>query len=126
MVLHTGRRRRPRGVVGLRVGTANGSRPGPRPSRAPGRYPLRVTATRSEPVPLGLLAQISRFVTVGALSALVDFGVYHALLALGTWVHLAKAVSFILGTTTAYLLNRRFTFAAAAGGRRRFLGFVLL
>ena len=84
-----------------------------------------MTATRSEPAPLGLLAQISRFVTIGALSALVDFGVYHVLLELGTYVHLAKAVSFVLGTTTAYLLNRRFTFAAAAG-RRRFLGFVLL
>jgi putative flippase GtrA len=85
-----------------------------------------VTATRSEPAPLGLLAQVSRFVTIGALSALVDFGVYHVLLELGTYVHLAKAVSFVLGTTTAYLLNRRFTFAAVGGGRRRFLGFVLL
>ncbi|QYN39939.1 GtrA family protein [Pseudonocardia sp. DSM 110487] len=69
---------------------------------------------------------MGRFVAVGALSALVDFGGYHALLALGTWVHLAKAISFILGTTTAYLLNRRFTFTATAGGSARFAGFVLL
>jgi putative flippase GtrA len=41
-------------------------------------------------------------------------------------VHLAKAISFILGTTTAYLLNRRFTFTATAGGSARFAGFVLL
>jgi putative flippase GtrA len=74
----------------------------------------------------GLAAQLGRFVAVGALSALVDFGGYHALLALGTWVHLAKAISFVLGTTTAYLLNRRFTFTATAGGSARFAGFVLL
>jgi putative flippase GtrA len=85
-----------------------------------------VTATRSEPAELGLVAQLTRFVAIGALSALVDFGAYHGLLALGTWVHAAKAVSFILGTTTAYLLNRRFTFAAAGHGRSRFAGFVLL
>jgi putative flippase GtrA len=85
-----------------------------------------VTATQPAPAQLGLMAQLSRFVAVGALSALVDFGAYHALLALGTWVHGAKAISFILGTTTAYLLNRRFTFSGAQGGTARFAGFVLL
>ena len=75
---------------------------------------------------LGLVAQLSRFVAIGVLSALVDFGAYHLLLGAGTWVHAAKAVSFILGTTTAYLLNRRFTFAASRGGRARFVGFMLL
>ncbi|HVL84656.1 MAG TPA: GtrA family protein [Pseudonocardia sp.] len=66
-----------------------------------------------------------RFVLIGGLAAFVDFGVYHALLGLGTYVHLAKAISFVCGTTTAYLLNRRFTFAAAGGGRR-LAGFMLL
>lgn len=90
------------------------------------RYPAEVTAT-TPPVParLGLVGQLGRFVMVGVLSAMVDFGVYHALLLAGTWPSPAKAVSFILGTTTAYLLNRRFTFSSA-GGRRRFGGFVLL
>jgi len=74
---------------------------------------------------IGLVAQLSRFVAVGVLSAMVDFGVYHALLALGANVHLAKALSFVCGTTTAYLLNRRFTFNAA-GGTGRFAGFVAL
>lgn len=82
--------------------------------------------TATQPAQPGLAAQLSRFVVVGVLSAFVDFGVYHALLSLGTWVHLAKAVSFILGTTTAYLLNRRFTFTATEGGSARFAGFVLL
>ena len=87
-----------------------------------------MTATQSDaPAPqLGLVAQLSRFVAIGLLSALVDFGVYHLLLGVGTWVHAAKAVSFVLGTTTAYLLNRRFTFSASRGGSARFAGFVLL
>ena len=87
-----------------------------------------MTATRPDTAParLGLVAQLSRFVAVGAVSAVVDFGVYHALLTLGMWVHGAKAIGFILGTTTAYLLNRRFTFTATQGGRARFAGFVLL
>jgi putative flippase GtrA len=90
------------------------------------RYPGPVTATRPAPAPHGLVAQLSRFVAVGVFSALVDFGVYHVLLSLGTWVHAAKAISFILGTTTAYLLNRRFTFTDSEGGKARFAGFVLL
>ena len=80
-------------------------------------------AQRPDP---GLLGQLARFVAVGAFSALVDLGVYQLLLHLGLWVHAAKAISFVLGTTTAYLLNRRFTFTATTGGRGRFAGFVAL
>jgi putative flippase GtrA len=64
---------------------------------------------------VGLLAQITRFVLVGGLSAIVDYGTYQGFLALGVWVHLAKALSFVLGTTCAYLLNRRWTFNAKGG-----------
>jgi putative flippase GtrA len=74
---------------------------------------------------IGLLGQLTRFVLVGGLSALVDYGSYQALLAMGTWVHLAKAISFILGTTTAYLINRRWTFNSA-GGTAPAMRFVLL
>ena len=82
----------------------------------------RAPAGRASP---GLAGQLARFVAVGAFSALVDLGVYQLLLHLGLWVHAAKAISFVLGTTTAYLLNRRFTFTAS-GGRGRFAGFVVL
>ncbi len=82
-----------------------------------------MTATAETP---GLRGQLGRFVAVGLVSAVVDFGVYHLLLALGAWAPLAKGVSFVLGTTTAYLLNRRFTFTAARGGSARFAGFVAL
>jgi putative flippase GtrA len=86
-----------------------------------------VTATSPVPAaPAGVGAQLARFIAVGAVSALVDLGVYQLLLHLGLWVHAAKAISFILGTTTAYLLNRRFTFTSSAGGRGRFAGFVAL
>ena len=74
----------------------------------------------------GLLGQLARFVAVGAVSALVDLGVYQLLLHLGTNANVAKAISFVLGTTTAYLLNRRFTFTATPGGRSRFAAFVAL
>ena len=85
-----------------------------------------MTATRPAPAELGLVAQLSRFIAIGVLSAMVDFGSYQGLLALGTYVHVAKAISFILGTTTAYLLNRRFTFQVEGRGRARLAGFVLL
>ena len=84
-----------------------------------------MTATPPESARPGLVGQLSRFVAIGVLCALVDFGIYHLLLSLGLWVHAAKAISFICGTTTAYLLNRRFTFDSA-GGRARLAGFMLL
>ena len=75
--------------------------------KIPGGYPGPVTATRPDTARPGLLGQLSRFIAVGAISAVVDFGIYHVLVSLGLWVHAAKAISFICGTTTAYLLNRR-------------------
>ncbi len=65
----------------------------------------------SSPVtPLPLRTQLVRFVLTGGLSALVDFGVLTLLMALGLGHTAAKAVSFVAGTTTAYLINRRWTF----------------
>jgi putative flippase GtrA len=74
---------------------------------------------------ISLASQLVRFVMVGAACALVDFGCYWGLLQLGVWVHLAKAVSFVAGTTSAYFLNRRFTFNAR-GGAGQAGGFALL
>ena len=89
-----------------------------------GHYAAGVTA--ADQAKLGLAAQLTRFVAIGAGSALVDFGVYQGLLALGLFPSGAKAISFVCGTTTAYLLNRRFTFAASSGGKGRVAGFVAL
>ena len=61
---------------------------------------------------LSLATQAWRFIVTGGLSAIVDFGLYIALLAAGLHVNVAKTISFIAGTTTAYLINRRWTFQA--------------
>jgi putative flippase GtrA len=74
---------------------------------------------------LRLRTQLVRFAAVGALSALVDFGVLWALMRFGFGYVAAKAVSFVAGTTTAYLLNRRWTFQAD-GSKRRFLAVMAL
>ncbi len=62
-----------------------------------------------------LSTQLTRFVLVGGVAAVVDYSSYQALLATGLWVHLAKALGFIAGTTTAYLINRRWTFQGRGG-----------
>lgn len=74
---------------------------------------------------VSLTSQLGRFILVGAACASIDFGCYWALLQLGVWVHLAKALSFVAGTTAAYLLNRRYTFNAR-GGAAQASGFALL
>ncbi|MGH3832318.1 MAG: GtrA family protein [Pseudonocardiaceae bacterium] len=72
-----------------------------------------------------LSTQLTRFVLVGGVAASVDYSCYQALLAFGLWVHLAKALSFIAGTTTAYLINRRWTFQGP-GSRAQFTSVLAL
>ncbi|MGH3867271.1 MAG: GtrA family protein [Pseudonocardiaceae bacterium] len=74
---------------------------------------------------LRLSTQLTRFALVGGVSAMVDLSSYQALLALGLWVHLAKALGFIAGTTTAYLINRRWTFQSR-GGQDQFVSVMAL
>src|ERR1700733_3537511 len=69
---------------------------------------------------LPLKTQAWRFIVTGGLSAVVDFGLYVALLRLGVQFNIAKSLSFIAGTTTAYLINRRWTFQAPPS-RARFV-----
>lgn len=72
-----------------------------------------------------LKVQLIRFGLTGGLSAIVDFGILVLLMHLGLTHTPAKAVSFICGTTTAYLINRRWTFRAGPSARR-FLSVVVL
>ncbi len=75
---------------------------------------------------LSLKTQILRFVLTGGFSAVVDFGLYLLLYrVVDVQVDLAKAISFVAGTLTAYLINRRWTFAAAPS-RSRFLAVMAL
>ena len=74
---------------------------------------------------LPLRDQLVRFVITGGLSAVVDFGLLVILMALGLGHTPAKAISVVAGTTTAYLINRRWTFRAAPS-TRRFVAVVVL
>ena len=73
----------------------------------------------------GLLDQLVRFAAVGGFSAVVDYCVYQLMLHLGLPTWGARAISFVVGTTTAYALNRRWAFQVE-GGRRRAAGFAML
>lgn len=83
---------------------------------------------------LDLKTQAFRFLVTGGLAAIVDFGLYVTLLRLfaTVWhvdedirVNVAKTISFIAGTTTAYLINRRWTFQAPPS-KARFIGVCVL
>jgi putative flippase GtrA len=75
---------------------------------------------------LGLRTQLVRFVITGGLSAVVDFGLLVVLMNLAGLDHTpAKALSFVAGTTTAYLINRRWTFRSD-GSKRKFAAVMLL
>ncbi|QQC42953.1 GtrA family protein [Corynebacterium urealyticum] len=60
-----------------------------------------------------------RFILTGGLSAIVDFGstaIFTFLFGFSDTV--AKTIGFILGTLTAYMINRRWTFNAAPSTKR--------
>jgi putative flippase GtrA len=64
------------------------------------------------PPTLSLKTQVLRFLITGGFAAVVDFGLYVVGLSVGLNVNVAKSLSFIAGTVTAYLINRRWTFQA--------------
>jgi putative flippase GtrA len=74
---------------------------------------------------LALHHQLVRFVAAGVISACVDFGILWLLMHFGLGHTPAKAISFVAGTTTAYLINRRWTFGAA-GSAKTFVGVLVL
>lgn len=64
-----------------------------------------------------LKTQLTRFVGVGIVSAIVDLGLTLLLDALGLHRSLAKAIGWCAGTVTAYVLNSKYTFNAKTSAR---------
>lgn len=86
----------------------------------------RVTAPEPlarEQVPLA--SQLFRFVVTGGVAAVVDYGLLVLGMALGLGYGIAKAVSWVFGTITAYAINSRWTFTSD-GSRTRFAAVVVL
>ncbi|MGW0894755.1 GtrA family protein [Saccharopolyspora gloriosae] len=74
--------------------------------------PAGTAEQRTRSRPDGLLGQLLRFGLVGVVSATADYGSLLVMVTFGVWQEPARALSFVLGSTTAYLLNRRWTFVS--------------
>lgn len=63
--------------------------------------------------------QLVPFVVIGIGCAVIDFGITYPLTELvGTQRDLAKAVGWVFGTLTAYLLNTKFAFQAEVNAKK--------
>ena len=77
------------------------------------------------PERMPLSTQLTRFVVTGGLAAIVDYGLLVLGMQLGLQHNAAKALSFVAGTITAYLINSRWTFQAEHS-HKRFAAVVVL
>ncbi|GAA2333775.1 GtrA family protein [Saccharopolyspora halophila] len=75
------------------------------------------SAASADAKKIGLLNQLIRFIVIGGGCAVIDFSTYSLLLGVVGWpVWVSKSISFILGTTASYIINRKFTFQGAGTG----------
>lgn len=76
-----------------------------------------------------LAQEFLRFGVVGTIGFVTDTATLYAALALGSGLYLGRAISYLVGATTTWLLNRVWTFRhRAAGGsvRRQWALFLLV
>lgn len=73
------------------------------------------------------LQQLFRFVVSGLISTVADLSVYLGCLnVLAFSYDISKGLSFLVGTTTAFFLNKFWTFDSAHGDMREVRAFVIL
>ena len=78
---------------------------------------VETPATDQAPQRLGLFSQLFRFVGIGGVCAILDYSTYMLLGSVFGWpVWLSRSLSFIVGTTASYVVNRKFTFTGANTG----------
>lgn len=87
---------------------------------------MNETSTALAPQRVGLRSQVWRFTVSGAMAAVLDIGITLLLVNI-LWSNEAGArtVGFIVGTTFAYMINRRWTFRTGPSKRRLALVWVL-
>jgi putative flippase GtrA len=61
-----------------------------------------------------LVAQLAKYGVVGVANSLIGFAIYAVAVNLGVEYLLASAVAYAIGSVNGYVLNRRWTFQAAA------------
>lgn len=75
------------------------------------------TALSSTSHTKNVFVQLIKFGLVGGLGAVVDYGSLIVFTSIGIQADLSRALSFILGSTTAYFLNRSWTFTGRKDAR---------
>ncbi|MDI3337227.1 GtrA family protein [Defluviimonas aestuarii] len=65
------------------------------------------------------LRQFALYVICGGSGVALDFGLYSALVASGTWHHAANIAGYAAGTLLSFVLNRAITFGVMDAALRR-------
>ena len=92
---------------------------------------IRSSQITDRNIPLSIpvtLIQIAKFMAVGVLNTLIDAGAYLALtrwMGLGTFLVLAKGITYAVGMTNSFFWNRNWTFESQASPWRAAMLFTL-
>lgn len=70
--------------------------------------------------------ELARFLSVGGILVVVDYGIYQMLMSLGMGQNVSKAVSFVCGAFTGFVLNKLWTFSSRRFSKGEALRYVAL